>query len=156
MGRIRTGRQARHQKKIIELKGNRTMKKYNITVNGTTYAVEVEDLGGAPAPAAAAAPAPAPAAAPAPAPAAAPAPAPAPAAAPAAGGAASITAPMPGTVLDVKVSEGQAVNAGDVVLILEAMKMENEISAPSAGTVDKIVAAKGSSVNSGDVLITLK
>ena len=106
------------------------MKKYNITVNGTTYAVEVEDLGGAPAPAAAAAPA--------------------------AGGAASITAPMPGTVLDVKVSEGQAVNAGDVVLILEAMKMENEISAPSAGTVDKIVAAKGSSVNSGDVLITLK
>ena len=110
------------------------MKKYNITVNGTTYAVEVEDLGGAPAPAAAAA---------------------APAAA-AAGGAASITAPMPGTVLDVKVTEGQAVNAGDVVLILEAMKMENEISAPSAGTVDKIVAAKGSSVNSGDVLITLK
>ena len=125
------------------------MKKYNITVNGTTYAVEVEDLGGAPAPAAAAAPAPAPAAAPAPAPAAAAAPA-------ATGGAASITAPMPGTVLDVKVSEGQAVNAGDVVLILEAMKMENEISAPSAGTVDKIVAAKGSSVNSGDVLITLK
>jgi biotin carboxyl carrier protein len=63
---------------------------------------------------------------------------------------------MPGTVLDVRVKEGDAVNAGDVVLILEAMKMENEISAPSAGTVDKIVAAKGSSVNSGDVLITLK
>ena len=122
------------------------MKKYNITVNGTTYAVEVEDLGGAPAPAAASAPAPAPAAAP----------APAPAAAPAAGGAASITAPMPGTVLDVKVSEGQAVKAGETVLILEAMKMENEISAPADGTVDKIVAAKGSSVNSGDVLITLK
>ena len=113
------------------------MKKYNITVNGTTYAVEVEDLGGAPAPAAAAAPAPAPAAAP-------------------AGGAGSITAPMPGTVLDVKVTEGQAVNAGDTVLILEAMKMENEIAAPAAGTVDKIVAAKGASVNSGDVLITLK
>ena len=117
------------------------MKKYNITVNGTTYAVEVEDLGGAPAPAPAAAPAPAPVAAPAAAP---------------AGGAGSITAPMPGTVLDVKVTEGQAVNAGDTVLILEAMKMENEIAAPAAGTVDKIVAAKGASVNSGDVLITLK
>ena len=126
------------------------MKKYNITVNGTTYAVEVEDLGGAPAPAAAAVVAPAAPAAPAPTA------APAPAAAPAAGGAASITAPMPGTVLDVKVSEGQAVNAGDVVLILEAMKMENEITAPAAGTIDKISAAKGASVNAGDVLITLK
>lgn len=124
------------------------MKKYNITVNGTTYAVEVEDLGGAPAPAAAyAAPAPA---APAPA-------APAAPATPAASaGAANITAPMPGTVLDIKVTEGQAVKAGDTVLILEAMKMENEIPAPSDGTVDKIVASKGSSVNSGDVLIALK
>ena len=93
------------------------MKKYNITVNGTSYEVEVEEVGGA-APVAAA---PAPAAAPA---AAAPAPAPAaPAAAPAApaAGASSVDAPMPGTVLEVKVAPGQAVNAGDVLLILEAM-----------------------------------
>lgn len=123
------------------------MKKYNITVNGTAYEVEVEEVGGAvsaaPAPAAApAAPAPAPAA-----PKAAPAPS---------GGANSVSAPMPGTVLEVKVTPGQAVNAGDVLVILEAMKMENEIMAPAAGTVDTVPAAKGASVNAGDVLVTLK
>ena len=63
---------------------------------------------------------------------------------------------MPGTILDVKVSEGQAVSQGDLLVILEAMKMENEIYAPADGTVDKIVAGKGSAVNSGDVIITLK
>lgn len=135
------------------------MKKYNITVNGTTYAVDVEEAGGAPAAAPApAAAAPAPEAAPAPA-AAAPAPEAAPAAAPAAApsaGAQTVDAPMPGTVLDIKVSAGQAVNAGDILLILEAMKMENEIVAPDAGTVDAIITSKGASVNAGDALISLK
>lgn len=122
------------------------MKKYNITVNGTTYAVEVEEVGGAPA----AAPAPAPAATPAPAAKPAPAAAPAPAA-----GAAKVTAPMPGTVLEVKVAPGQAVNAGDVIMILEAMKMENEIVAPNAGTIDTIPVSAGAAVNTDDVLATI-
>ncbi len=61
---------------------------------------------------------------------------------------------MPGTVLDVKVAEGAAVTAGQVVLILEAMKMENEITAPADGTVASIPVAKGASVNSGDTLMT--
>ena len=106
------------------------MKKYTITVNGTAYEVEVEDMGGAVASAPkAAAPkaAPAPAAAPAPKAAA----APAPAAKPVAAGAATISAPMPGKVLEVKVKAGDAVKAGDVLMILEAMKMQNEIMAPS-------------------------
>ncbi|MFR7985768.1 MAG: biotin/lipoyl-containing protein [Clostridia bacterium] len=128
------------------------MKKYNITVNGTVYAVEVEEAGAAPS-APAAAPA---AAAPAPAPAA-PAPAPkAPAPAPAAAGGQTISAPMPGTIFDIKVTPGQAVNAGDVLIILEAMKMENEIMAPEAGTVDAVLVTKGASVNMGDALVTLK
>ena len=129
------------------------MKKYNITVNGTVYAVEVEEAGAAPsAPAAApaaAAPAPAPEA-PAPAPKA---PAPVPAAA---AGGQTISAPMPGTIFDIKVTPGQAVNAGDVLIILEAMKMENEIMAPEAGTVDAVLVTKGASVNMGDALVTLK
>ena len=128
------------------------MKKYNITVNGTVYAVEVEEAGAAPS-APAAAPA---AAAPAPTPAA-PAPAPAaPAPAPAAAGGQTISAPMPGTIFDIKVTPGQAVNAGDVLIILEAMKMENEIMAPEAGTVDAVLVTKGASVNMGDALVTLK
>lgn len=132
------------------------MKQFNVTVNGVTYAVEVEETsGGAPAaPAAKPAPAaaPAPAAEPAPAPAAEPAPA---AAAPSAG-AQTVESPMPGTVLDIKVSPGQAVQEGEVLLILEAMKMENEIMAPANGTVDAVLTSKGASVNSGDPLVSLK
>ncbi|SHJ63023.1 Biotin carboxyl carrier protein [Dethiosulfatibacter aminovorans DSM 17477] len=128
------------------------MKQYNITVNGKTYEVAVEEIGGAPSAPVFSAPAAAPrAAAPAPAPAA---PKAAPAAAPAGGGE-LIAAPMPGTILDIKVTEGQAVKAGDILLILEAMKMENEIVAPADGTVKSIHTSKGTSVSSGDALITL-
>jgi len=63
---------------------------------------------------------------------------------------------MPGTVLSIKVSPGQEVKSGDVLLILEAMKMENEIVAPTAGTVDTVPVTAGASVNAGDVLVTLK
>ena len=66
-----------------------------------------------------------------------------------------MSAPMPGKILRVSVSVGATVNAGDVLLILEAMKMENEISAPSAGTVKEIRAREGDSVNSGDALVVL-
>ena len=106
------------------------MKKYTITVNGTAYEVEVEEMGGVAATAPkAAAPKAAPAAAPVAAPKAAPAAAPASAAKPVAAGAATISAPMPGKVLEVKVKAGDAVKAGDVLMILEAMKMQNEIMA---------------------------
>ncbi len=70
-------------------------------------------------------------------------------------GAGSVTAPMPGKILDVKVSEGQSVKTGDVLLILEAMKMENEISAHMDGKVVAVYATKDQSVNSGDVLIAI-
>ena len=126
------------------------MRKFIVNVNGNSYEVAVEEVS-----AAGSAPiaAPAPVQAPAPAPAAAPAQAPAPKAAVPAGGT-KVEAPMPGNVLDIKVSNGQAVKEGDLLVILEAMKMENEIFAPCAGTVT-VVAAKGSTVNTGDVLVTL-
>lgn len=70
-------------------------------------------------------------------------------------GSGSVLAPMPGTISKVNVSEGQSVSKGDILLILEAMKMENEILAPSDGTVKEVKASKGSSVNSGDLLVTI-
>lgn len=131
------------------------MKNYTITVNGTPYNVTVEEGAGAPV---AAAPVAAPVAAPAPAPAATPAPAPAAAPVPAAQGTAGsvkVEAPMPGTILDVKVSVGDSVSSGSVLCILEAMKMENEIVAPQDGTVASVNVSKSDSVEAGQVIITL-
>lgn len=123
------------------------MKTYTITVNGTVYSVTVEEgasTGAAPVAAAPVAAAPALAAAP------------APAAAPAgAQGSVTVNAPMPGKILGVKASVGQAVKKGDVVVVLEAMKMENEIVAPQDGTIASINVAVGDSVDSGAVLATL-
>lgn len=121
------------------------MKNYRITVNGTAYDVAVEELGAGAAPAAAPVATPAAAAAPAPA---------APAASGSQGGTA-INAPMPGKVLSVKASVGQSVSKGDVVMVLEAMKMENEIVAPADGTIASIDAAEGQSVEAGAVLATM-
>ncbi len=132
------------------------MKKFQVTVNGNTYEVEVADLGGAVAAPAAPKAAPAPAAPKAAAPAAAPAPAPAPApaAAPVAEGE-TVDAPMPGKVWKILKSEGDTVADGDVVMILEAMKMENEITASTPGTIKQIPVAEGQAVNPGDVLFVV-
>jgi biotin carboxyl carrier protein len=134
------------------------MKNYTITVNGNVYEVTVEEGPAISAPAVAnkaSAPAPAPAPAPS-----APAAAPAPAASVKAASAGSegglkIAAPMPGKILGVKASQGQAVKRGDVLVLLEAMKMENEIVAPSDGTVASINVATGDSVEAGATLATL-
>ena len=128
-------------------------KKFNVTVNGTTYEVEVEEVkaaGGAPK----AAPAPNAAPAPAPAPTAAPAPAAAPKVS-AGAGEHSIDAPMPGKVIKLVAAEGAAVKAGDVLLILEAMKMQNEITADADGTVKKFNVAAGQSVKAHESLVIL-
>lgn len=135
------------------------MKKFNIKVNGQAYEVEVEEVAGgfAPAPVVPVAAAPAPVAAPVAAPApekaeAKAAPAPAPVAAPAGG--TQLKAPMPGTVIDFKATNGAAVKKGQTVLILEAMKMENEIVAPVDGVIT-FVASKGASVNTDDLLAVI-
>ena len=123
------------------------MKYYNITVNGVAYSVSVEETAAGAAPVAAAPAAPKAPAVPAAAPK---------AAAPAgAAGTVSVKAPMPGNILDVKVAAGASVKAGDVLVILEAMKMENEIVAPQDGTVASVNVHKGDTVNSGDVLVSM-
>ena len=119
------------------------MKNLRITVNGTAYDVQVEELGESAS--TAAAPAAAPKAAPAPKKA-----APAPA-----GAGEPVVAPMPGTVLSVNVTNGQSVKSGDVLVILEAMKMENEIKAPKDGTISSVAVSKGESVDTGATLVTL-
>ena len=111
------------------------MKRYTVTVNGKTYDVTVEETGAAASAPIATQPAPAPAAAP-------------------AGGKVNVNAPMPGTVLKMNVASGATVKKGDILCVLEAMKMENEITAPDNGTVTYAIA-KGSTVKTGDLLVSL-
>lgn len=115
------------------------MKKYKVTVNGVPYEIELEELTGTfPAPAAAATAAPAPAPAPAPA------------------GGETVKAPMPGTILSVNIAPGDTVKRGQVLMILEAMKMENEIMCPRDGRIVSVSAAKGAAVESGTVLCVIQ
>lgn len=113
------------------------MRKFLVNVNGTSYEVEVEELKGENVPAS-------------------PASAPAPAPRPAAGAAETISAPMPGTIVSVNVKVGDNFKRGQVLLVLEAMKMENEILAPRDGRVVNLNTQKGSNVNSGDILIAFE
>ena len=132
------------------------MKKYTITVNGTAYDVEVEDNGAVASAPKAAAPVAAPKAAPAAAPkAAAPAAAPKAAAKPVAAGATTVSAPMPGKISKVLKHAGDTVKSGDVLIMLEAMKMQNEIMAPADGKVSDVRVNEGQAVNTGDVLVIL-
>lgn len=141
--------------------------KYVVTINGKKYDVEVEKVNAyrpltveevqsgniqrtAPVAAPAAAPVPTPA------PAAAPAPAPTPAPAAASGGANTVVSPMPGNILDVRTAVGSSVKAGQVLIILEAMKMENEIVAPSDGVVESIAVKQGDVVETDQTLVVLK
>ena len=110
------------------------MKKYKVNVNGSVYEVEIEEMTGAPV--AAAAPAAAPVAAPVSAPA----------------GGESVNSPMPGNILAVNVSVGDTVKKGDILMILEAMKMENEIMCPCDGKITSVNVTKGATVETGTLL----
>jgi len=116
------------------------MKKYRVTVNGTAYEIELEELTGTVPASSAAAPAAAPAA---------------PVAAAPAGGE-KITAPMPGNILAVNITEGASVKKGDVLMVLEAMKMENEIMAPCDGKIISVNTTKGSTVETGTLLCVIQ
>ena len=117
------------------------MKRFNVTVNGKGYDVAVEEItDGSAAPKAAA---PVAAAAPK-------------AAAPAAGAGTKVTAPMPGTILDVKVNVGDSISKGQVVMVLEAMKMENDIVAKCDGKITSVLVKKGDTVNASDALATIQ
>ncbi len=136
------------------------MKNLKITVNGKTYDVAVEEVGTSSASVSAPAPAAAPAAAPAPVAAAVPEKESAPAAAsvpaaPVVAGGKPVLCPMPGSIVNVMVKPGDAVKKGNVLLILEAMKMENEIQAAADGTVASVEVQKGDNVNADDVLLTI-
>lgn len=125
------------------------MKTYNITVNGVTYVVDVEEVSTS-APTAAPKAAPAPVAAPAPTV------APAPKAATSSNaGATAVKAPMPGNIMKINVKAGDAVKKGDVLVVLEAMKMENDICAPADGTVASVEVAQGATVETDATLVTL-
>lgn len=109
------------------------MKKYKVNINGTVYEVEIEEMTGAPA----AAPVAAAPAAP-------------------AGAGERVAAPMPGNILSVNVAAGGTVKKGQVLMILEAMKMENEIMAPCDGKVTAVAVTKGAAVESGALLCTIQ
>ena len=120
------------------------MKKYNVTVNGVVYEVVVEEID------ATGVSAPVPSAAPT-----APKATPAPKAAPVATGSIVVKAPMPGNIIKVNVKAGDSVKKGDILCILEAMKMENEICAPSDGVVAGVNVSQGASVQTDDILVSL-
>lgn len=127
--------------------------KYVVTLNGKNYEVEVNETEAVVTNVSDAVYAPAPVAAPAPAVAPAPEAAPAPQAVSAQG--TQIVAPMPGSIININVSAGQTVKAGDILIVLEAMKMENDITAPCDGVVKQVVTVKGATVNTDDVLLVI-